>query len=163
MGVEIERKFLLVSEAWRRGAVGQHYRQGYLCTDPERTVRVRVAGTRAMLTIKGRTVGASRAEFEYAIPLADAEAMLALCLPPLIDKTRYSVMAGGRMWEVDEFHGLNAGLVVAEVELEAEDAPLELPEWVGAEVTGQRAYYNSCLVCAPYSTWDHHDSHPPER
>jgi adenylate cyclase len=120
---------------------------------PERTVRVRLLGERAFLTVKGPTAGASRAEFEYAIPPDDARAMLDLCEKPLIEKTRYVVPHGGLVWEIDEFHGANAGLVVAECELASEDQPLDKPDWVGEEVTGDARYYNSSLVARPFSTW----------
>jgi adenylate cyclase len=151
---EIERKFLLRDEAWRAGASGKPYRQGYLSTEPDRTVRVRVAGDLAFLTVKGRSQGASRAEYEYPLPRADAEEMLDhLCLRPLIEKTRYRVPYGGLVWEIDEFSGDNAGLVVAEVELEAEDQPVALPPWVGREVTGDPRYANASLVARPFASW----------
>ena len=120
--MEIERKFLVQGDAWRQGAAGVRYRQGYLCTDKHRTVRVRTAGDKAFLTIKGLSHGASRAEYEYEIPAADADAMLdALCLRPLIEKTRYRIPADDLVWEIDEFESDNAGLIVAEVELSAAD------------------------------------------
>lgn len=154
MGTEIERKFRVASQAWRTGKPGEHFQQGYLSCEPERTVRVRLAGEKAWLTIKGRNVGASRPEFEYRIPPEDARQLLSLCIPPIIDKTRYLIAHGNHTWEVDEFHGDNDGLVIAEVELEAEDEAVEMPDWIGAEVTGERAYYNSSLIARPYSTWD---------
>lgn len=153
MGTEIERKFLIASDAWRCAGDGERFQQGYLSVDPERTVRIRLAGERARLTIKGRTVGATRPEFEYDIPVEDARQLLSLCIPPLIEKTRYRLRSGRHTWEIDEFHGCNAGLVVAEVELESEDEEVVLPDWVGAEVTEQPAYYNACLTQRPYSTW----------
>ena len=153
MGTEIERKFLIASDDWRRDGQGERFQQGYLSVDPDRTVRVRLAGERAQLTIKGRTIGATRPEFEYDIPVEDARQLLSLCIPPLIDKTRYRLPSGAHTWEVDEFHGVNAGLVVAEVELASEDELVVLPEWVGAEVTGQPDYYNANLIQRPYSTW----------
>ncbi|MDG1481749.1 MAG: CYTH domain-containing protein [Myxococcota bacterium] len=153
MGTEIERKFLIASDDWRRAGEGERFQQGYLSVEPERTVRVRLAGERAQLTIKGRTVGATRPEFEYDIPVEDARQLLSLCIPPLIEKTRYRLSSGGHLWEIDEFHGVNAGLVVAEVELESEDEEVVLPDWVGAEVTEQPAYYNANLTQRPYSTW----------
>ncbi|MFN2370316.1 MAG: CYTH domain-containing protein, partial [Candidatus Krumholzibacteriia bacterium] len=131
MGIEIERKYLVTGDAWRALGPGVPYRQGYLCTDRERVVRVRTMGQRAALTVKGLPVGATRPEFEYPIPVDDARRLLELCLQPIIEKTRYTVQAAGRTWEVDEFHGANAGLVVAECELEAADQPLRLPAWVG--------------------------------
>ena len=123
MGTEIERKFLVRDVSAVRDATGVPYRQGYLSTVPERTVRVRVAGEHAFITIKGTNVGATRAEFEYEIPLADAQALLRMCLPPLVEKTRYRIDHGGLTWEVDVFEGENDGLVVAEVELPAADTP----------------------------------------
>ena len=154
MGEEIERKFLVIGEDWRQEATGTLYQQGFLSTEPERTVRVRVAGDRGWITIKGRTAGARRAEFEYEIPAADAQKMLeTLCRHPLIEKVRYMVRTGGRVWEVDVFGGANAGLVVAEIELEAEDEAFEKPSWIGDEVTEDPRYFNSSLVEHPYSAW----------
>ncbi len=154
MGTEIERKFLVRGDGWRKGARGERFRQGYLTTDPERTVRVRVAGDRALLTVKGPSRGLVRAEFEYPIPMADAHAMLdALCLAPLIEKVRYRVEYAGRVWEVDEFLGDNHGLVLAEVELDAADAEVDLPPWAGREVSDDPRYYNANLVANPYTRW----------
>jgi CYTH domain-containing protein len=151
---EIERKFLVASDAWRSGAVGQPYRQGYLSTDPDRTVRVRMAGDAGYLTVKGRTEGAARAEYEYPVPREHAEEMLdRLALRPLIEKTRYLIPFGGLIWEVDEFSGDNAGLVLAEVELADERQAVALPPWVGREVTGDPRYANASLVARPYRTW----------
>ncbi len=150
---EIERKFLVASDAWRGRAAGVTYRQGYLCTVPERTVRVRTAGDEAFLTVKGLTTGNSRLEFEYAIPLADAVAMLALCEGPLVEKTRHEIPHGGKVWQVDEFLGDNRGLVVAEVELSSADEAVDLPEWIGREVSGDPRYYNSNLAVTPFSRW----------
>jgi adenylate cyclase len=152
MATEIERKFLVTGSAWRTSD-GQRIVQGYLNRDKARTVRVRIAGPQAFLTIKGATVGASRAEFEYPIPLADAEALLGLCDGPLIDKVRHRVALGGLLWEVDEFLGDNAGLVVAEVELVSEDQAVDLPPWVGDEVTHDHRYFNSNLASHPFSRW----------
>lgn len=153
MGQEIERKFLVVGDGWREGAEGTLYRQGYLAKDADRTVRVRVAGTKAFLTIKGRTKGTSRAEYEYEIPLKDAEELLDLCEGPLVEKTRHKIPHAGHTWEVDVFHGDNEGLVMAEVELEREDAHVEMPGWIGKEVSGDARYYNSSLSQRPYKTW----------
>lgn len=154
MAKEIERKFLVTGEEWRK-AEGRLYRQGYLSIEKERTVRVRTDEERGWLTIKGITTGATRDEYEYEIPLADAESMLqTLCLQPLIEKRRYRIDADGLTWEVDEFLGANAGLVVAEVELESEDQAFDMPPWIGAEVTGERRYYNATLVEKPFSQWD---------
>jgi len=152
--IEIERKFLVVADNWRQGATGVRFRQGYLCTDPERTVRVRLAGDRGTLTIKGRTEGISRAEFEYPIPTAEAAELLdRLCLRPLIEKIRYRVEHAGRTWEIDEFFGANEGLILAEVELEAEDIQPALPPWIGREVSDDPRYYNASLVQRPFSMW----------
>ena len=154
MGTEIERKFLVVGDAWRQGAIGMVYRQGYLCTTKERTVRVRVGGDKGYLTVKGSRTGVSRLEYEYEIPLGDAQAMLdTLCVRPLIEKTRYRIKHEGLVWEVDEFAGENAGLVIAEVELEREDQEVSLPAWVGNEVSMDDRYANSHLAEHPYSTW----------
>jgi CYTH domain-containing protein len=153
--IEIERKFLLVGEGWK-GCVegsGKRLAQGYLCTDASRSVRVRIAGDDATLTVKGSREGIVRSEFQYPIPVADAEKLLALCELPLIDKTRHIARFGGMRWEIDIFHGENEGLRVAEVELEHPDQAVELPDWVGEEVSEDARYYNSCLVRKPYTTW----------
>lgn len=153
MGVEIERKFLPAGDGWR--ALGQPLvlRQGYLSSDPARVVRVRVEGDQAYLTIKGRSVGATRGEWEYPIPLADANELLALCEQPLVEKFRRKIEFAGNVWEVDEFLGANQGLVVAEIELASEHQPFDKPDWIGAEVTHDRRYYNSNLARHPYSAW----------
>lgn len=152
MGIEIERKFLVSSEGWRQPAAAQtRFSQGYLSRDPARTVRVRQAGERGFLTIKGATTGATRAEFEYEIPLSDAQALLALCEGPLIDKIRHLCPHAGSVWEVDEFLGAHAGLVLAEIELQAEDQPFERPDWLGEEVTGDARYVNANLAARPLS------------
>ncbi|HKL26300.1 MAG TPA: CYTH domain-containing protein [Desulfuromonadales bacterium] len=154
MGIEIERKFLVTGSDWRRGASATCYRQGYLNTDPGRSVRIRLAGDKGVLTIKGKTEGAERLEFEYSVPQEDAEQMLAtLCRKPLIEKDRYRVRHAGLTWEVDVFHGENAGLVLAEVELASSDQEIDLPPWVGEEVTSDRRYFNLSLVQYPYSAW----------
>lgn len=152
MALEIERKFLVTGTAWREAA-GVHYAQGYLNRDKHRTVRVRVAGDAAFLTIKGLTQGATRAEYEYPIPVADARALLGLCEGPLIEKTRYVLQVGATTWEVDEFHGENAPLVVAEVELPSEDAAFERPDWLGEEVTHDARYFNASLSQRPFQRW----------
>lgn len=154
MATEIERKFLVHGDAWRQGAQGVVYRQGYLSTDPERTVRVRLAGERAFLTIKGKSRGATRLEFEYPIPTLDATHMLdELCRAPLVEKTRYTLRHGNHEWVLDEFHGANAGLLLAEVELASEDEAFALPPWAGAEVTHDPRYYNANLIAHPYREW----------
>jgi adenylate cyclase len=154
MGEEIERKFLVRSDLWRETADSARYRQGFLSTEPERTVRVRVAGPRGSITVKGKNVGARRAEFEYEIPVADAERMLdTLCKRPLIEKVRYTVTVAPHTWEIDVFEGDNAGLVVAEIELGNENEAFDKPEWLGDEVTDDPRYFNSNLVANPYRTW----------
>ena len=152
MGIEIERKFLVVGDDWRAASAVPCV-QGYLNRDKARTVRVRIVQEQAWLTIKGTSAGATRAEFEYPIPLADARQLLALCDGPLVRKTRRVVEHAGSTWEIDEFQGDNAGLVVAEIELASEDAPFVAPPWLGAEVTHDPRYFNSSLAAAPYSTW----------
>ena len=153
MGIEIERKFLVVGDGWR-AAPAVPVAQGYLNRDKQRTVRVRVVEGEAWLTVKGANAGATRAEFEYAIPVADARELLALCDGPLVRKLRRVVEHAGARWEIDEFLGDNAGLVVAEIELRSEDEAFEAPPWLGAEVTHDTRYFNSNLAAAPFSTWD---------
>ena len=154
MGVEIERKFLLANEGWRGQGIATRMRQGYLVADPVRTVRVRIEGGRAVLTIKGKSTGAARGEWEYDIPIADATELLdGLCEQPQVEKIRHRIEHAGHTWEVDEFLGLNAGLFVAEIELGAEDEAFEKPDWIGVEVTGDKRYYNSSLIRQPYSQW----------
>jgi CYTH domain-containing protein len=151
MPVEIERKFLVTGEAWRGGPPGQRVCQGYLASDAGVTVRIRRAGPRAYLTIKGQGDGGpARPEFEYEIPVEEAEQMLAsLCRRPLIEKTRHEVVHAGQLWQVDEFGGANTGLVLAEVELDHPAEELMLPSWVGEEVTSDPRYRNSALVAGP--------------
>ncbi|MDI3293049.1 CYTH domain-containing protein [Janthinobacterium tructae] len=154
MGVEIERKFLLAGDAWRGLGQAVLLRQGYLSSARERVVRVRIEGEQAMLTIKGANVGTTRGEWEYPIPLADAVELLdGLCEQPLIEKVRHRIEHAGMVWEVDEFLGANAGLIVAEIELASEDQPFEKPEWIGAEVSGDARYYNANLIRHPFSQW----------
>lgn len=157
MGVEIERKFLVTDDSWRENAEDcTRYVQGYLSREPARTVRVRIAGEAAFLTIKGQpSPGAplETPEFEYRIPKADAEALLALCLPGTIDKTRYRVPHGGKVFEVDVFAGENAGLVVAEIELDHSEEDFARPAWLGAEVTQDARYKNAALSVTPYTRW----------
>lgn len=151
MGIEIERKFLVQGDSWKKMAdAGRPCQQGYLSSEKNRTVRVRVIGRQAFLTIKGATSGITRAEFEYEIPVSDAEALLALC-DTVIQKVRHLIPHAGRVWELDVFSGANAGLIVAEIELESEGQPFELPEWVGAEVSGDPRYYNAALARHPLS------------
>ena len=152
MATEIERKFLVVGDAWRT-ANGTRVCQGYLNRDKSRTVRVRIAGDSAYLTVKGATQGNTRAEFEYGIPLADAEQLLALCDGPAIQKIRHNVVHQGHLWEVDAFEGENAGLVVAEIELASEDELFIRPPWLGREVSDDSRYFNSQLASHPYCNW----------
>jgi adenylate cyclase len=155
MATEIERKFLVTGDSWR-GAVEsqQHVMQGYLANGENATVRVRVKGDAAYLTIKGMMTGISRAEYEYQIPVADAQAMLKdLAVSPAIDKTRYLVRCGAHVWELDVFAGDNAGLVMAELELASEDESFQLPEWAGEEVSDDLRYYNVNLSRHPYKRW----------
>jgi CYTH domain-containing protein len=155
MGIEIERKYLVKGNDWKQQGQGQFYQQGYLSDHPDRTVRVRTAADKGYLTIKGRSAGASRAEYEYPIPYAEAQTMLKqLCQQPIIEKIRYTVRYEGLVWEVDEFLGENEGLVVAEVELTHEQQPIVLPAWVDREVTGDTKYYNANLFKHPFSTWN---------
>ncbi len=148
MGIEIERKFLVVGDAWRDGAVPSRIRQAYLVRGPGRSVRIRDEDGRITLTIKGPGGGPSgmaRNEFEYELPADDADGIFALCEPGIIDKTRHRIDVAGRTWEVDEFHGALAPLVVAEVELDDIAAAVVLPDWAGSEVTGDSAYSNAAL------------------
>ncbi|HEY3447648.1 MAG TPA: CYTH domain-containing protein [Myxococcales bacterium] len=153
MGREIERKFLVKGEGWRGLAPAVDYRQGYLRTTGA-TVRVRIAGEKGFLTIKGPTQGIGRAEFEYAIPVADARELLdTLCARPQIEKRRHRIPLGAHVWEVDDFLGENAGLVVAEIEIREESEAFEKPEWIGEEVSHDHRYANSALAERPFKTW----------
>jgi len=154
MGEEIERKFLVTGDQWRAGSKPIRTCQGYLPSGNDTTVRVRVQDERAWLTIKGKTEGLSRLEYEYGIPVSDAEEILArLCQRPYIEKNRYLVNYAGMKWEVDEFLQENAGLIVAEVELSSEEEQVELPPWVGEEVSHDPRYRNINLMKHPYSQW----------
>lgn len=155
MSQEIERKFLLKDSSWRYYSNPTDYRQGYLSTKRERVVRVRTIGDRGFLTVKGEVVGLSRVEYEYEIPYLDATMMLDnLCEKPLVEKRRSKISFEGFIWEVDEFFGVNAGLVIAEVELKDELQHLPIPYWVGEEVSDDPRYFNSNLVKHPYTTWN---------
>ena len=156
MAQEIERKFLVVGDGWRALATGEKYCQGYIgTTTPGHSVRERNAGETAYINIKGPSSGLRRAEFEYSIPVSDAQEMLnMLCDRPFIEKIRYRLPIGSLVWEIDEFTGENAGLLVAEVELQDEAQSVELPDWVGEEVSGDPKYYNASLVTYPYSAWE---------
>jgi len=151
--IEIERKFLVKSEKFPRSGNQVVMKQGYMSVDPERIVRVRREGTKAWLTIKGKMEGISRPEFEYSIPVEDAEAMLRLSINPPIEKIRHRIEFDGKLWEVDEFLALNKGLLLAEIEMESETRKISLPHWVGEEVTSDHRYYNSWLSIHPYTTW----------
>ena len=153
MGIEIERKFLVEGDAWRVGASPSRIVQGFLSRDPERIVRVRLRDGEAFLTIKGKGSGLARVEVEVAIPAEEARQLLPLCLPPLIEKTRHLVTWAGHLWEIDEFYGDNAGLVVAEVELAAEDEIFERPPWLGREVSADVRYSNAALSERPWRDW----------
>lgn len=154
MGIEIERKFLVLGQDWRNMGKKALLRQGYLSSNPERTVRVRVEGDTAQITIKGKTLGATRQEWEYPIPLPDANALLdTLCEQPMIEKVRYRIPYEGMTWEVDEFLGENAGLIVAEIELADENQSFIKPSWIGEEVTSDPRYFNSSLLRHPFSRW----------
>ncbi len=154
--LEIERKFLVDGDFLPDVYKKRHIRQGYICSTPGRTVRVRIWDNEGFLTIKGASDkrGMSRYEFERQIPLEDAEELFRLCEPGVIDKVRHWVRIGNHTWEVDVFHGANEGLVLAEVELTSENEPFKWPSWIGKEVTGDRRYYNSQLIRFPYATWD---------
>ena len=152
MATEIERKFLVEGTSWRQSN-SVRLSQGYLNRDKHRTVRVRIAGDKAFLTVKSVREGVTRAEFEYEIPVADAEQMLKLSDGPVVEKNRHVIERDGLKWEVDEFLGENAGLVMAEIELTSEDQPLSRPAWLGREVTDDNRYYNSNLAAHPYKQW----------
>lgn len=163
MGTEIERKFLVTGEAWKTNAPLE-LRQGYLSSEPARCVRVRTDGTQGYLTVKGISVGATRAEYEYPIPLADANEMLdQLCLRPLIEKRRHRVIHENHTWEIDEFLGDNQGLVLAEIELESESESWKSPEWLGIEVTSDMRYQNVNLAQHPFQRWDEASQDDEER
>lgn len=155
MAVEIERKFLLANDHWRRQVTrSEPFKQGYLSSEPTTSVRVRLSGDKAWLNIKSATVGAKRLEFEYEIPAADGEHLLdRLCRRPLVEKIRHYIPAGELVWEIDEFFGANQGLIVAEIELAHEQQSFVCPDWLGSEVTGDARYYNNNLILNPYSVW----------
>ena len=154
MAKEIERKFLVKGDKWKSMAEGVLYRQGYLNSVKERTVRIRTVGDKAFLTIKGITVGATRAEYEYPISFDDCNAMLdTLAEKPIIEKKRYKIPQDRFVWEIDEFFGENQGLIVAEIELESEDQEFDKPDWIGEEVTGDPRYFNSNLIKHPFTKW----------
>ncbi|WP_291098452.1 MULTISPECIES: CYTH domain-containing protein [unclassified Flavobacterium] len=154
--IEIERKFLTTSDAFKREAFAQNrIAQGYLSSVPERTVRVRIKGDKGFLTIKGASneSGISRFEWEKEIPVDEAQKLLLLCEKGVIDKTRFEVKIGNHIFEVDEFYGENEGLIIAEIELGSETETFEKPSWLGKEVTNDNRYYNSYLSSHPYAKW----------
>jgi len=153
MGIEIERKFIVTGDEWREGAEPVFYSQAYLCSTPGQTTRVRIGGDKAYITIKGKTTGISRKEFEYEIPVDEAGQIMSICPLPPVEKYRSRIEWKNKIWEVDEFTGLNKGLIIAEIEMESEDENLDLPPWVGEEVSGQSKYYNALLYKEPYTTW----------
>ncbi len=151
--IEIERKFLVDTKKWKPAETGTEIKQGYLSVDENRVVRVRVAGSRAYITIKGKNKGISRTEFEYKIPKADALILLQMCLNKPVEKTRYKENFENALWEVDVFEGVNNGLVMAEVELNKENQTVVLPEWVGEEVSTDKRYFNAYLSVNPFTKW----------
>lgn len=156
MGIEIERKFLLQHEGWRKHVESKtHLVQGYICVNPEATVRIRIAGESAFLTLKGKRTHFSAAEFEYPVPLEDAREILKrMCVYEPIEKWRHIVEHSGHKWEIDEFLGANAGLYIAEIELESAVSYFDHPDWLGSEVSHDPRYSNSSLAQTPYSTWE---------
>lgn len=156
MPQEIERKFLLKNKDWKALASKSYaLKQGYLSTHPERSVRIRIKGEKGILTIKGKTEGIARAEYEYEIPVQEAEELLLLCEKPIIEKTRYEVLLGVHRWEIDVFEGVNKGLCVAEIELASENEAFDMPTWIAEEVSDDTRYFNASLVKHPYSNWSH--------
>lgn len=156
---EIERKFLVVGDSWRGRAEGVPFRQGYIARTSNRTVRIRLAGEKGILNIKFRSNGIARREFEYEIPANEAAELLAgLPSEEIIEKTRYTFEQAGSTWEVDEFHGANEGLIIAEIELKSEDQTFARPDWLGDEVSHISKYLNSELSKAPYTSWSVHSA-----
>ncbi len=155
MGIEIERKFLVIDNSWQTaGLTGKQYKQGYLIGSKTASVRIRIEGDKAFINIKSATLGIRRQEYEYPIPLEEANEILdTLCVPPLIEKTRYHITHEGFTWELDVFQGLNKGLVVAEIELTSEEQVFSKPAWVGEEVSDDPRYYNVNLVEHPFTAW----------
>lgn len=150
---EIERKFLIDTERWKPSGIGVPMIQGYLSVDPERVVRVRIAGEKGFLTIKGKPKGIVRTELEYEIPRIEAEILMEMCHDLPVEKTRFTEKIEGLIWEIDVFNGKNAGLVMAEVELENENQQVDLPHWIKIEVSHDKRYFNSWLSKNPYSKW----------
>lgn len=151
---EIERKFLLASDDWKSEVSRSvTIKQGYLNSLKERTVRIRISGEQAFLTIKGPVTGVTRAEYEYEIPISDGLSMINLCEQPLIEKTRHYVEIDHHLWEIDVFTGVNEGLIVAEIELISEGEDFTRPSWLGQEVSDDARYYNSSLIQSPFTSW----------
>ena len=154
MALEIERKFLVIDDSWKPQVVRSHVlKQGYLASSPGPTVRIRTSDESAFLTIKGKTIGFSRVEFEYEVPMEEALDLLKLSANTPIEKTRYIIKADGHVWEIDVFEGANHGLVLAEVELQSEDEQIVLPSWIGIEVSDDPRYFNSYLSQNPFNEW----------
>ena len=155
MGIEIERKFLISHVQWEQleKPLGEFYRQGYLLTDPQKTIRVRQTSDKGFLTIKGISVGATRSEYEYEIPFKEAKELLDQFSVAELSKVRYKISLGNHIWEVDVFSSKNQGLIVAEIELKSEDETFDIPDWIDREVTGEERYYNSNLVTKPFEDW----------
>lgn len=156
MAKEIERKFTIINDSWKQAVSrSSRFRQGYMGTDDKASVRIRLEDDKANLNIKSATLGIQRQEYEYEIPITDANEMLdTLCHKPLIEKTRHYVQHQGKTWEIDVFEGDNQGLLVAEIELDSEDENFTLPDWAGEDVSHDTRYYNVCLVSHPYKDWD---------
>ena len=154
MGKEIEKKFLIKNQDYKKLSKGITVKQGYLSRDPDQVVRVRVYGSKGFITVKGKNIGTVRSEYEYEIPFGDAEEIIdILCERPIIEKYRYHIEMSGFVWEVDQFLGENEGLIIAEIELPAEDTPFPKPDWIGEEVSGDPKYFNSNLVKRPFKNW----------
>ena len=154
MGLEIERKFLLKNNSWKKEIKETIFiRQGYLNSKVERTVRIRIQGEQGVLTIKGKNQNVTRKEFEYQIPLDDALHLISMCEKPVIEKTRFLISSNRCTWEIDVFDGENKGLVIAEIELSSEEESFDIPNWLGKEVSSESKYYNSSLITNPYSKW----------
>ena len=154
MGLEIERKFLLKNNSWKKEVKETiSIRQGYLNSEIERTIRIRIQGERGVLTIKGKNQNVTRKEFEYQIPLDDALHLISMCEKPIIEKTRFLIPSNRSTWEIDVFDGENKGLVIAEIELSSEEESFDIPNWLGKEVSSESKYYNSSLITNPYSKW----------
>lgn len=155
MAVEIEKKYLVINDNWRKFVTkSDTYIQGYFSTDESCSIRIRISEKKATLNIKSATLGVTRTEYDYPVPLDDAKDMLnSLCIKPLIEKTRYQVPYENHIWEIDVFAGENEGLIVAEVELESANESITLPDWIGEDVSDEIRYYNVCLVNHPYKNW----------